>query len=40
MEGNGNRMGKTLGIDRDTARRIKRMNTKEAEKIAGRGEDS
>ena len=29
MEGNGNRMGKTLGIDRDTARRIKRMSTKE-----------
>lgn len=29
MEGNRNRMGKTLGIDRDTARRIKRMSTKE-----------
>lgn len=29
MEGNGIRMGKTLGIDRDTARRIKRMSTKE-----------
>lgn len=29
MEGNRIRMGKTLGIDRDTARRIKRMSTKE-----------
>lgn len=29
MEGNGIRMGKTLGIDRETARRIKRMSCKE-----------
>lgn len=29
MEGNRIRMGKTLGIDRALARRIKKMNTKE-----------
>lgn len=29
MEGNGNRMGKTLGIDMDTAREIRKMSTKE-----------
>lgn len=29
MEGNGIRMGKTLGIDRETARRIKRMSRQE-----------
>lgn len=39
MEGNGNRMGKTLGIDRDTARRIKRMSTKELDGYLSRVTD-
>ena len=39
MEGNRNRMGKTLGIDRDTARRIKRMSTKELDGYLSRVTD-
>lgn len=39
MEGNRNRMGKTLGIDRDTARSIKRMSTKELDGYLSRVTD-
>lgn len=39
MEGNGIRMGKTLGIDRDTARRIKRMSRQELDGYLSRVTD-
>ena len=39
MEGNGIRMGKTLGIDRETARRIKRMSRQELDGYLSRVTD-